>query len=578
MLKFLYIFGFNLLFNSIFIQYLFNRNSLIAYDALLNIQKDLERISFPAYFELNYFFVAVTLGILLSTLVYFFVNKSGSFDNPVAILNDLMSLLLIFTGSVFSIFYLLGLYSMSRGTVLLAILLYPILAYLFLIFLNLNVFVKSSNKILLRLIPVFITFLIFSGLILYQNRNSESAISVDSINTTTTTIFENIDIGTSSQNTCFPWLGSDNFNDCLVGAEILSSTIYSTSLNNVIVFKDDFYVLDVSGKVFKNSNEDLFLDISNKVLDRTEFGTEAGLFSIAFHPTDNYFLISFSNTENYLTVEKYYLDNNFLPQIENIETVISIPNAHCCHYSGNLIWSNFFNDFLLSVGDMKENGLLSSEPFDTTSPRGKILFLNNKISQPDLLSLDKNQSPRNDIIAFGLRNPWKTSEYKNYLFVPDIGLSTEEELNIVDLNQFLETKKPYLFGWPHYEGTISTGVKYNEIFLQISGQSLNINNYISENTIMPSLYYQHQAPQNFRPAIIGGDVVEDSNSKYYEHYIFADYLSNEVFAYDFKNDNLSIVPLDYLGGFITSVTIHPKKFDTIMLTLGTGNLVEILLP
>ena len=29
---------------------------------------------------------------------------------------------------------------------------------------------------------------------------------------------------------------------------------------------------------------------------------------------------------------------------------------------------------------------------------------------------------------------------------------------------------------------------------------------------MPKVYYQHQAPQNFRPAI-GGEVVADVNSK-----------------------------------------------------------------
>ena len=219
---------------------------------------------------------------------------------------------------------------------------------------------------------------------------------------------------------------------------------------------------------------------------------------MAFHPTENYFLVSYSNRDNYLTVEKYYLDDNSLPQSETNETVISIPNAHCCHYSGNLIWSNYFNDFLLSVGDMKENGLLSSEPLDTTSPRGKILLINKKISQPDLLSLNKNQSPRSDIIAFGLRNPWKTYEYGNFLFVPDIGLSTEEELNIVDLNLFSETKETYLFDGLTYEGTINNGIKYNEIFLQINDQSININNYIFENTIMPKVYYQHQAPQNFR--------------------------------------------------------------------------------
>ena len=51
--------------------------------------------------------------------------------------------------------------------------------------------------------------------------------------------------------------------------------------------------------------------------------------------------------------------------------------------------AEYFNDFLISVGDMEMNAvpLLNSEPFDTTSPRGKILFLENEISKPELLSV-----------------------------------------------------------------------------------------------------------------------------------------------------------------------------------------------
>ena len=100
------------------------------------------------------------------------------------------------------------------------------------------------------------------------------------------------------------------------------------------------------------------------------------------------------------------------------------------------------------LGTCSKEGYNHSDPLDTTSPRGKILFLNKQDSNPDLLALEKNQSPRNDILAFGLRNPWQTSEYKNFLFVPDIGNSLEEELNIVDLNKFKNGSKPYLFGWP----------------------------------------------------------------------------------------------------------------------------------
>ena len=45
------------------------------------------------------------------------------------------------------------------------------------------------------------------------------------------------------------------------------------------------------------------------------------------------------------------------------------------------------------------------------------LFVNSNISQPAMLSLDKLKPVRNDILAYGLRNPWKIVEYKNYLFI-----------------------------------------------------------------------------------------------------------------------------------------------------------------
>ena len=108
-----------------------------------------------------------------------------------------------------------------------------------------------------------------------------------------------------------------------------------------------------------------------------------------------------------------------------------------------------------------------SEPIATTSLKGKIILLNTDVSNPEQLSVNRNTEVYKNIIAYGLRNPWKTYEYKNYLFVPDIGLSTEEELNILNLEEISNTQKPFLLGWPHYEGTIDNEIKYNEIYLYL---------------------------------------------------------------------------------------------------------------
>ena len=74
------------------------------------------------------------------------------------------------------------------------------------------------------------------------------------------------------------------------------------------------------------------------------------------------------------------------------------------------------------------------------------------------------------------------------------------------------------------------------------------------------------------------ELIEDSKSKYFEHYFFADYLSAEIFSYDFKNDSLKIIPLGSIETFITSLNVHPQKADILLITTGDGELLEVKLP
>ena len=160
---------------------------------------------------------------------------------------------------------------------------------------------------------------------------------------------------------------------------------------------------------------EIFLDLTSKVGVFEDF-FESGLFSLAFHPEEDYFIVSYSDLNNNLVFEKFFMNLDLMPNLEiNSEILMRIPNSQCCHYSGNIIWSKYFEDFLINVGDMQlKEGYNHSDPLDTTSPRGKILFLNKQDSNPDLLALEKNQSPRNDILAFGLRNPGKPLNTKTF--------------------------------------------------------------------------------------------------------------------------------------------------------------------
>jgi hypothetical protein len=569
------LFLYNFFFHSFFIQRLFDSDVNISFNNLGNIQNDLIKIGLPFSFTLNFYFVALVISIFSSALIYISIPKTIKIDTPLIFFKELFKILINYSAVLFGVLYFFRLFNFNRGLIIFGLLVYVVSSYILIWLLRLEKYKNISFKYIVPTL-VFIV-LIFS--VFFSFQNSSETISI-SATTTTSTLFSPGVVDSQ----CSPWLGSDNFKDCKTGIELVSSTKYSESLNNVIVFENDIYVLDVFGVIYKNLPSNIFLDISSKVLNRTDpnlkISGEQGLFSLAFHPTDNFLLVTYSDLENNLVVEKFFINQDNSVIVENSEILLKIPNSQGNHFSGNIIWSNYFEDFILSIGDMEENfaPFYNSEPLDTTSMRGKIVLLNTEVSNPEQLSLNLNSEVYKNLLAYGLRNPWKTYEYENLLFVPDIGLSNEEELNILNLKDISNTKKPFLLGWPHYEGTIDNQIKYNEIYLYQNGIPENINSFVKENSIIPKVYYTHQAPENFRAAIIGGGVVHNKESKYFEHYLFVDYLSNELFSYDFNKDELFIIPLGNLNSFITSVAIHPTKFESVLFTTGSGELIEIKLP
>ena len=480
---------FNILFNNFFLGNIFDRNNDLAISNLQNLQEDFSRISFPVNFSLNVVFISLIVSIFLTLFIRLYVINNLSSD-PITVVKNFVKLFWIYSGSLFGIMYLFRLYNLPRGFILLGIIIYPFLAYILISLLNLKIYNKISDRKSTYLIPAVLLIALVAIFVVTRENNNEE-ISIDSVTTTTTTTTIPFIFGEDNFE-CKAWLGSDNFKDCILGSEIEVISNFNERVTNIIPYKNEVYIMQNSGTVIELSSQSIFIDLTNKVGAFEEF-FESGLFSLAFHPSDEYFLISYSDLENNLVVERFNIGSNNQPDLETSEILVKIPNAQCCHYSGNIIWSDYFEDFLISVGDMDNVGSkINSDPLDTTSPRGKVLFLNKKISNPDLLSVEKNSTPRKDILAYGLRNPWKTFEYKNYLFVPDVGKSYEEELNVVDLNLFSETSKPFLMGWPHFEATIDNDINFNQILLHSNGKSENIKNYILENSLIPNVFYSQK--------------------------------------------------------------------------------------
>tara|TARA_B100000579_G_scaffold438041_1_gene471285 strand:- start:9740 stop:11500 length:1761 start_codon:yes stop_codon:yes gene_type:complete len=571
----------NLVWNTLFFRILLRRNPEIIENGLLNILSDIEKLRIPID-SISLFFIPLLISIVVTIFTYNSIFKKLNLDDLINIFNTFLKLFIVNTGTLFFILYFFRLFNISRLYLLLNIFVYPF------IFIFLLMFLKTFNKNLSKK-PIFIIILILLiSLILtffLVNRLDSNTTSVESENEaptstiTTLAFIEGESIG--GDYNCYEWSGSDNFNKCVSGIEVTNLLKFESRLTNIINFNDESYILTNEGLVYKYSNGDsiLYFDISEKVGVFEDF-FESGFFSIAFHPTDDFFLVSYSDKINNLVVEKYQIKDS-KPILDSSELLLTIPNSQCCHYSGSMIWSDYFEDFIISIGDMEDNTvpLLNSEPFDTTSLRGKIILLDTFVSNPKLISSTDTYEPRKNLLAYGLRNPWKTYEYEGILFVPDVGLKLQEELNIVSLDDFSTTKEPYLFGWPHFEGTLNNEVEFNEVLLWDGTTSYKINSFIEKESIKPVVYYNHQSPENFRAAIIGGEVISNPSSNYFGTYIFADYISKEIFSYDYKNNLLTQFPLpDSFQSYVTSIGIHPTKVNSILITTGDGRLVEVMLP
>jgi hypothetical protein len=568
-------FPFSLAFLVLFFNKLNEVNPATIVEGLYRLSEDLSKIGLSTQVT-NLSTLIILISLFVNYLIY--LNYKNFNGTQLDIESYFYNLLRLFFSNLFSItfsLYLLRIYT-NRPRLLIYITIFTFFIFSF------NFLAKKvlGKKLIFNLFIIFFAssaLYYFLGSNLTESLTFEKPVTPDQVS--------DIYIGKSSDKLeCFEWLGSQHELECLTGAYVEDVQYFPNPINNVIKFKNNYYFIGVDGIIYFNSPKEIFLNIENEVRSRNEIEepSENGLFGLAFHPNEKSFIISYSDMENNLVFKKFLMNASGSALNENSEIVFSVPSSVSSHFGGNIIWSDHFNDFILSVGDMDQPHLTYSfynhEPIDTTSPRGKLLLLNSTDFSPELLASTNLNNSRKDIIGYGLRNPWQTLEYDGYLFVPDIGLGVEEELNVINLKD-LKDQIPILFGWPYFEGSVDSDIKFSEIYLWNDNKPTSPLDFIQQNSVRPSLYYQHNTPDVYRAAIIGGGIITDKSSKYYEHYIFGDYLSKEIFAYDFKNTRLFQIPLPSgINSFITSVKIYDEIEDTIIITTGSSEVIKITLP
>ncbi len=269
-------------------------------------------------------------------------------------------------------------------------------------------------------------------------------------------------------------------------------------------------------RVFNNSPaavvSSVFLDISSKVV----YSGEQGLLGLAFHPNytvNGYFYIDYVANNPLRTVISRFSVSAINPnqaQSSSEFVVLEINQPFSNHKGGQI---SFGTDGYLYIG-MGDGGS-EGDPLGNGQNRstllGKILRIDvnsasagrNYAIPADNPFVGNSLGYREEIYAFGFRNPWRFSfdRLTGKLWVGDVGQDRLEEIDIVE--------KGKNYGWNIMEGT-----------LPYAGGNLT-------GLELPVWEYDHSLGN----AIIGGYVYHGiATSQLVGAYVYGDYGSGRIWA------------------------------------------------
>ena len=303
--------------------------------------------------------------------------------------------------------------------------------------------------------------------------------------------------------------------------------------------------------VFNNtplvSQSEIFLDIQDKV----SCCWELGLLSLAFHPNykqNGYFYIYYTSQPPLSSkLVRYTVDQtnpnraNTSSELVLIEQTQPFPN----HNGGQIVFGP--EGYLyLSLGD----GGGDFDPFgnaqNKSSLLGKILRIDVDTSSDKLnygipsdnpfVNSTETENYREEIFAYGLRNPWRFSfdPVTNLLWNADVGHNSIEEVNLI--------VKGANYGWNMFEGTACTPAAES---------------CVRDNITFPIHEYDHEIGKS----ITGGFVYRGSRlPNLYGSYIYADFVAGRIWALTIDAlDQINNIELLKSNVFITSFGIDSQN-------------------
>lgn len=266
------------------------------------------------------------------------------------------------------------------------------------------------------------------------------------------------------------------------------------------------FVVEQKGvvRLFQNnpsvSQAPVFLDIQSQVDDS---GNEEGLLGLAFHPefaTNGHFYVNYTASDPNRTVVSRFSISSTDPDVADPASelvLLTLSQPYSNHNGGQL---QFGPDGMLyiAVGDGGSGGDPQGNGQNRETLLGSILRIDVDTSSGDLSYGIPPDNPfagnsdgfREEIYAYGLRNPWRFSfdSETGALWTGDVGQNAFEEVSIVESGRN--------YGWNIMEGFAcygSTNCSQTGLTLPVyayphgDGNSSITGGYVYRGTAIPSL-------------------------------------------------------------------------------------------
>lgn len=283
------------------------------------------------------------------------------------------------------------------------------------------------------------------------------------------------------------------------------------------------FVVEQAGviRVFNNdptvTDAPVFLDIRNRV----DFGGEKGLLGLAFHPDfaeNGAFFVDYTAPGPLRTViARYHVDpqnpNRALSASEEI--ILEVAQPYSNHNAGQIVFGP--DGYLyITLGDGGSGGDPQDNAENPATLLGSILRIDVDGGSPYAIPPDNPfvgnpDGYREEIYAYGLRNPWRISfdPETNRLWAGDVGQNAYEEIDIIE--------KGGNYGWDVMEGFHCFEPRTN---------------CDKTGLVMPVWEYPHSQGGS----VTGGYVYRGPSAPSLAgRYVYADFVSGRIWALTYEN-------------------------------------------